>query len=554
MKPIKIFLGDITMTDDVITAMAAVERWLGNPVSLSLISFVATDDECGNRLTNAIDVYLGMKKDLCWKCRLAGKIVGYTINKSSQLFGVNEVDIRQGLTETVFKRGLINVLGGIARYGITRPQMVNAPFLVVWDFTHMCNLRCRHCYQDAQKALPGELTTVEAKKLVDQLSDAGVVVIAFSGGEPLMRKDFFEIAAYAHQRDLYVALASNGTMITPPVAKNLHNAGVDYVEVSIDGMDAASHDAMRGISGAFDRSVEGIKNCVAEGIYSCIATTVTQENYDQIPEIHKLGQNLGVKRLMCFNFIPTGRGTRMANQDLTPCQREDLLKFILSQDKKGMAPEILSTAPQFARVALSDDTDNGVPVGHFHSGNGLQGRTRMLADFIGGCGAGRLYCSIEPDGDVQPCVFLPVAVGNVRERPFLDIWHDASVLRQLRDRSCLEGHCSTCENKLVCGGCRARAWAYYGRPILNFARPGSPRPGVGVLREPECPGSRLHEQYLILERNLLTGAGAPALPVTAGIGLQSSPSYDPDPVDPATSTSFFTQLAVFLCFSFCVDF
>ena len=255
------------MSDDITTAMAAVERWLGNPVSLSLLNFVATNDECGNRLSNAIDAYLGTEKDLCWKCRLAGKIVGYTIRKSSHLFGVNEAEIRQGLAETVFKRGLVNVLGGIARYGITRPQIVNAPFLVVWDFTHMCNLQCKHCYQDAQKALPGELTTQEAKNLVDQLSDAGVVVIAFSGGEPLMRKDFFEIALYAHQHDLYVALASNGTLVTPEVAKKLHDAGVDYVEVSIDGMDAASHDAMRGISGAFDRSVEGIKNCVAEGIY-----------------------------------------------------------------------------------------------------------------------------------------------------------------------------------------------------------------------------------------------------------------------------------------------
>ncbi len=459
------------MSDDITTAMAAVERWLGNPVSLSLLNFVATNDECGNRLSNAIDAYLGTEKDLCWKCRLAGKIVGYTIRKSSHLFGVNEAEIRQGLAETVFKRGLVNVLGGIARYGITRPQIVNAPFLVVWDFTHMCNLQCKHCYQDAQKALPGELTTQEAKNLVDQLSDAGVVVIAFSGGEPLMRKDFFEIALYAHQHDLYVALASNGTLVTPEVAKKLHDAGVDYVEVSIDGMDAASHDAMRGISGAFDRSVEGIKNCVAEGIYSCIATTVTRENYDQVAEIHELAKKLGVQRLMCFNFIPTGRGIEMADKDITPCQREDLLRFILTKDKDGAMPEILSTAPQFARVALSDDESNGVPVGHFHSGNGLQGRTRMLADFIGGCGAGRLYCSIEPDGDVQPCVFLPVTVGNVKEKKFLEIWHEAEVLQQLRDRSSLEGHCATCENKLVCGGCRARAWAYYGN--LNAPDPGA---------------------------------------------------------------------------------
>ena len=458
------------MSDDVTTAMAAVERWLGNPISLSLLNFVAANDECGNRLSNAIDVYLGKDNGFCWKCRLAGKIVGYTINKSSELFGVSEEEIRQGLAETVFKRGLINVLNGIAQYGVTRPQRVSAPFLVVWDFTHRCNLQCKHCYQDAQKALPGELSTSQAKNLIDQLSDAGVVAIAFSGGEPLMRQDFLEVAAYAHRRDLYVALASNGTLISPEVAGNLRNAGVDYVEISIDGMNAESHDRMRGMPGAFDRSIEGIRNCVREGIYSCIATTVTRENIDQIEEIHKLGEKLGVKRMMCFNFIPTGRGIAMAGLDITPCQREDLLKFILAKDKGGAMPEILSTAPQFARVALMDDESNGVPVAHFHAGNGLGGQSRMLADFIGGCGAGRLYCSIEPDGVVQPCVFLPVPVGNIKEKPFLEIWHDAKILIQLRDRSALEGHCATCEKKLVCGGCRARAWAYYEN--LNAPDPG----------------------------------------------------------------------------------
>ena len=458
------------MTDDVTTTMEAVERWLGNPVSLSLLNFVTADDECGNRLSNAIDAYLGKKQDLCWRCRLAGKIVGYTLHKSSGIFGVDENEIRKGLSETVFKRGLMNVLTGIAHYGITRPQMVYAPFLVVWDFTHMCNLQCQHCYQDAQKALPDELSTDEAKHLIDELSAAGVVAVAFSGGEPLMRRDFFEIAAYAHEHALYVALASNGTMITPDVAKKLRDAGVDYVEISIDGMDAASHDAMRGIDGAFDRAITGIRNCVAVGIYSCIATTVTQQNYDQVEKIHMLAKDLGVNRMMCFNFIPTGRGQDMAAQDISPCQREDLLRTILSKDHMGEKPEVLSTAPQFARVALSEDCHNGVPVGHFHAGSGLEGKTQALADFIGGCGAGRLYCSIEPDGDVQPCVFLPVTVGNVREKPFLEIWHNATVLRQLRDRSSLSGHCAICGNKQVCGGCRARAWAYFGD--LNAPDPG----------------------------------------------------------------------------------
>ena len=441
--------------------MASVGRWLGNPLSRALLRFVTTRDACGDRLSNAIDLYLGKEKPLCWKCRLAGKIVGYTIEKGTSLFGVKNDEIKKALAEPVFKRGLMNVLNGIARYGVTNPQIINAPFLVVWDFTHMCNLRCKHCYQDAQQALPDELTTDESKKLIDELAEAGVVVIAFSGGEPLLRKDFFEIASYAHQRDLYVTLASNGTMITPEVAKKLHDTGVEYIEISLDGKDAAHHDAMRGINGAFERSIAGIRNCVGQGIYTGIATTVTQDNYHQVPEITKLAKDLGVIRLIFFNFIPTGRGEKIIDNDITPWQREDLLKYLHLNNKPGQTLEILSTAPQLARIAIQVREGSGVPVGHFHIGADLTGRTRMLADFIGGCGAGRLYCSVEPQGDIQPCVFMPIKVGNIREQSFLEIWHTSEVLKGLRVRDNLTGACSSCPDKYICGGCRARAWAYF---------------------------------------------------------------------------------------------
>lgn len=451
----------VSVSDDIISAMTGIERWLGNPLTRALLSFVATNDKCGNRLSNAIDSYLGDDKDLCWKCRLAEKFIGYTIHKSGTLFGIEEDVIRAGLADPVYKRALINVIRGITRYGVTKPQIVNAPFLVVWDFTHMCNLKCSHCYQDARAVLDGELDTVESKRLIDELADAGVVVIAFSGGEALMRKDFYEIASHAKKKNMYVALASNGTMITREVARELSDAGVDYIEISIDGKDAFHHDAMRGISGAFDRTVRGIRNCVDAGIYTCIATTVTSDNYDQVAEIHKLSEDLGARRLMLFNFIPTGRGVGIVDKDISPCQREDLLKFLLKMDLDGGHIETLSTAPQIARVAVEDERKKAVPIGHFHMGEGLSGKTRALADFIGGCGAGRLYCSVEPKGDIQPCVFMPITLGNIREKSFLEIWHDSPVLAGLRNRSLLEGHCGECENKLICGGCRARAYAYY---------------------------------------------------------------------------------------------
>ncbi len=450
------------MADERIYSFGAVRRWLGNPFTLVALRFVTRKDDCGDRLTNAINYYLDPSETRCWRCNLAGRMVGVTLRRSSDLFGVGEDEIRAGLSETVFQRGLKNVLQGIARYGVTMPQLVNAPFMVVWDFTHRCNLRCTHCYQDAQKALPNELDTDEAKRLVEDLAEAGVVIIAFSGGEPLMRKDFFEVAEHARKNGIYVALATNGTLITPEMARKIRDSGIDYVEISVDGKDAESHDSMRGMPGAFEKAVAGVRNCVAEDLYTCIATTVTRGNYDQIPAIYDLAADIGVKRLMCFNFIPTGRGVELVDQDIAPEQRRDLIEFLLDKTRSGTGPEALTTAPQIAAVALDGNNGSGVPVGHFYAGEEMDGRTRLLADFIGGCGAGRLYCSIEPEGDVQPCVFMPISVGNVREKPFIEIWHSSDVLRKLRDRNGLSGACAGCESKYICGGCRARAWAYFG--------------------------------------------------------------------------------------------
>ncbi len=492
------------MAADTTVAMATVRKWIGNPVALHLLRYVTSDDACGNRLSGAIDYYLGKETNLCWKCRLAGKIVGWTCGKGGDIFGVNEKEIKETLANPAFKRGLINVIEGIARCGITMPQIVNAPFLVVWDFTHRCNLKCKHCYQDAQAALPNELTTAESFRLIDEMAKAGVVAIAFSGGEPLMRRDFFEVAAYAHESGMFVSLATNGTLITPEIASRLKETGVEYVEMSIDGKDAASHDTFRGIAGAFDRTVTGIRNCVDKGIYVCIASTVTQDNIDEVPRIYELASDLGVKRIIYFNFIPTGRGTELVKSDISPEQRENLLKYLFALNRPGKGPEVLSTAPQFARVAMEGvNGKEGVCLGHFYQSEDINDQTKSLAEFIGGCGAGRLYCCIEPTGTVQPCVFMPIALGNVRERSFLDIWHDSEVLDKLRDRSCLKGECATCPNKFICGGCRARAWAYFGD--LHAPDPGCIRNQVywDILRtEAEYSAPKP------MPRNVATGTSA----------------------------------------------
>jgi radical SAM protein with 4Fe4S-binding SPASM domain len=448
------------MPSEIDIAIKSVEKWVGNPISRRMLKFVCRKDKCGNRLENAIDIYTGLidkGKKLCWKCKIAGMIVSFVVNRGASSFGISKEEVKKELQKTVFKRGLMNVLEGIAAYGVTKPQIVNAPFLVVWNFTKVCNLKCKHCYENAGEKMKDELTTEEAKKLINELVDSGVVAIAFSGGEPLMRKDFFEIARYAKDKGLYVSIATNGTLITKDIANKLKDV-VDYVEISLDGKDAETHNAFRGIP-IFDKVIEGIKNSVEAGLYTCIATTVTKYNYEQIEEIYKLANNLGVKRFICFNFVPTGRGKKIIEYDISPEEREKLLNLLFEKLVNNCKVEALSTAPQFARIAV--EREKGVPVGHFYGGAGFEGKARALADFIGGCGAGRIYCAIEPNGDIQPCVFMPIKLGNVRREKFLDIWHNSPILKTLRDRSLLKGHCANCEHKFICGGCRARAYAYF---------------------------------------------------------------------------------------------
>ncbi|MHA1506466.1 MAG: radical SAM protein [Candidatus Asgardarchaeia archaeon] len=382
-------------------------------------------------------------------------------------------EVRDYFKDTVSRRGLEVVLESIANYGISVPQKLSSPFLVVWNFTNLCNLRCKHCYQNSGRASPDELTIDEKLSLVKELADSGVVAIAFSGGEPLIHRDFWEVAEKANREGLFVAVATNGTMISPAVAKKMVKVGVRYVEVSLDSIDPHKHDQFRGVVGAFDRTVKGIKNLVKEGIFTCIATTVTKLNIDEIPEIIDFAERIGVQRFIAFNFIPTGRGVDIVDLDPSPEERQNLLEYLAKRAKESPI-EILSTDPSYARVTLTKERI--VSPTHFYVGKTTHG-LKVLADFIGGCGAGRMYCAIQPNGDVTPCVFIPnLIVGNVRFESFKEIWENSPILRGFRDRNLLKENCLSCYFRNVCGGCRARAYAYFKDPM-------APDPGCIKNRE-----------------------------------------------------------------------
>jgi radical SAM protein with 4Fe4S-binding SPASM domain len=203
---------------------------------------------------------------------------------------------------------------------------------------------------------------------------------------------------------------------------------------------------------------------VAEDLCACIATTATKNNLDEMPAILDLAEEIGAERFTYFNFIPTGRGKELYDQDLAPEEREKLMLYLLNRMGTGRKPTILTTAPQLARVALQCQGPGGtgditMSMAHMQTAR-VSKKAVPLADFIGGCGAGRLYCSLSPQGDVHPCVFLPINVGNLKTEKFVDVWLNSNVFNAFRNRENLKGACGKCRYKYTCGGCRARANAY----------------------------------------------------------------------------------------------
>jgi len=441
-----------------------VKTWLGNPISRSLLRWVSKRTEKGSKLESALKKYIGEREKLSFQEKLAYTVVKLALDKSLESFGVSKEQLVESLRNPTVRRGIANVLEGIGYYGVQRPQTTAAPFLVVWNFTKQCNLKCKHCYENAgPKPAPDELTTEEAKKAIDDFESAGVVAISFSGGEPLARKDFLEVAKYAADKEFYVSVASNGTLITKTVAQKMREAGVQYVEISLDGFEE-THDEFRGMPGAWKRAVEGIKNCVEVDLDTGVATTATHYNLKEIPKLIEFVENeLHVKRFIVFNFIPVNRGKEIADQDLTPKEREELLDFLYSKlIDSNRKLDVFSTAPQYAVTSYKFAFGPMVAT-HFMNRDALEmlkGRTKSLTEFIGGCGAGRLYCGMEPNGDIVPCVFIPVKVGNIREKSLVKIWRESTVLKQIRNRDVFKG-CGECQYKYICGGCRARAYAYF---------------------------------------------------------------------------------------------
>ena len=311
------------------------------------------------------------------------------------------------------------------------------PLVMSYNVTRECNMKCSHCYINAtDQKLQDELTTQEAKNLIDQIYQVSSPLLILSGGEPLLRPDIFELIEYGSKKGLKMGLGTNGYLINDVVAKKLKAAGIATVSISIDSSIPAQHDEFRGVKGSWERAVNACKLLRNNGILVQVNTTLTHDNYDQIDEIMTLAESIGVENFHLFFLVPTGRGVKLT--DISPQKYEDMITKTFGKVHKHRLNVRPSCAPQFMRIA---------------KGMGLD-----MRQWIRGCIAGMHYCRIYPNGDVTPCPYLPIKLGNIREQNFKEIWFNSPVFKSLRNLDCLKGKCGICEYKFICGGCRARAY------------------------------------------------------------------------------------------------
>lgn len=445
--------------DQTFVLAKVVERWLGNPLSRRIIGFCTHRcDKCGRRIELALRRYVGEEVGLCYECSIASRIVGKLLDLVAKKIKIPKEEIQEHIKDFVWRKGLSSVLEGIARYGVQKPFTSYSPFLVVWNFTKGCNLNCKHCYEDAKTPAPDELNRSEALAAVDAMGEAGVAFIALSGGEPLTRPDMFDVAQRIKENEIGFAIATNGTMLTRENVKRLSEVACQYIQVSLDGATPATHNRFRG-GDSFEKTVRGIRNAVESGIKVGVTTCITKENIHEIGAIIDLVESLGAQIFMHYNFIPTGRGKEIIDLDISPDEREKLLESLVSQISTRKI-SLLSTAPQYSRVCSGLGV---LSLTHYDTfgQTELGEKASFLAEFVGGCGAGRLYIALEPNGDITPCVFIPITLGNIKHDNLLEVWENHPQLKALRDRKSFWGNCGKCEHQNICGGCRARAYAYY---------------------------------------------------------------------------------------------
>ncbi|MEE9191231.1 MAG: radical SAM protein [Candidatus Aerophobetes bacterium] len=340
----------------------------------------------------------------------------------------------------------------------------NSRPIVVWNLNNRCNLNCKHCYIEANdEKEEGELSTEEAKRFIQDLGKLKIPVLLFSGGEPLLREDVYELATWADKEGIRPILSTNGTLISQKVAKRLKTSGFKYIGISLDGLEEV-HDDFRNRVGAFQQALAGLQNAMEAGLRSGVRFTINEKNKDELPQVLDLVKERKIPRFCMYHLVYSGRGKELVSLDTSKVDKKKTIEFIIERTlklcKEGTELEILTV----------DNPVDGIMIYRY-----IQKRYPEKADEVyqllrraGGCSAGEKIANVDPQGEVHPCQFWQnLSLGNVKEKSFAEIWLDTSNhhLRKLRAKAnYLKGRCRECEWIKICGGCRVRAEATYGDP------------------------------------------------------------------------------------------
>jgi 12,18-didecarboxysiroheme deacetylase len=335
--------------------------------------------------------------------------------------------------------------------------------VVVWNMTRRCNLKCAHCYaRSDETAGEGEMSTDQAKAMIDDLAGFGSPVLLFSGGEPLVRPDLLELAHYAVGRGMRAVISTNGTLITREKARDLKEVGLSYVGISLDGGEDI-HDAFRGVPGAYAKAMQGLENCQLEGLKVGLRFTISQRNQQEVPEVFSLLREREIPRVCFYHLVYSGRGSDLIKEDLDHAATRRIVDTLMDETRKlydqGLEKEVLTVdnhadGPYVYLRLLRENPERAEAV-------------MQLLQYNEGNNSGRGIGCVSWDGTVYADQFWRNhSFGNVCERPFSRIWVDPQIelLARLKDKKAhVTGRCAGCRFLPVCGGnFRARAEAYYG--------------------------------------------------------------------------------------------
>jgi radical SAM protein with 4Fe4S-binding SPASM domain len=427
------------------------------------------------KFLSAIDYYLG-KKQTCISCQVTGIITRPVINLFSKKLSFHQETVRKILEDDLLRKTMLNLIKGFAFFGIRIPQPTRVPVVIVWNVTNKCNLHCLHCHQ-ASSSLPQEkeLTTNEAFQIIDHLSNTGLSILTFSGGEPLVRKDIYDLIQRATDNGIYCTIASNGIQMKPEVVKKISKSGIRRVEIGLDGTQPGTHDFLRNKKGSYKATVKGIQNCKKNGNFEeiGITTTLYQSNASEIPQIVDLAESLGATRFYLNRLIPAGRGVNITHLDVSDEDKRKILHYLYNRFynsvingngiqcyARGMTYlSYIGYQQSHGQIFHVSEAFSGYDTMFNRKFNGeLSKFVRKFAKGFSGCSAGLTYCGLSAQGDILPCVPAHINLGNLLEENLEDIWANDETLKQMRDRKNLKGSCGQCDYNGLCGGCRYTAF------------------------------------------------------------------------------------------------